>query len=963
MYKWLVLGIIILICALVYMQTGVEGFADSDTQLAQRQELQKEGEWRYNDFARMQSPTNKIPNDSVMDVFSQVYPVETSRTSSQLAVRNLSNLGGADDGSGKLGSTLEQTGILQDKVRFCESIKSVNCDLLNDPLYAECGMCHKNGVGSTGKNHRGGMFISAEDQARANSLAKTKGTSAVYAPTIGQCGAGNFTLMKQNCTAREQAIACESAGAATSSNQCGQCYGSSGPLIYVGPKPVAFTAMLNVSHPGLHRKDGIGIIVTNSRGETASAQGSSETVLDPTQILLEVSEGEQIQIQVYGAPSIWAAWLSSIDGTRSISIDSGITAISPLNGYTVAGDKYSKAVNKVLSSSSKWSAYSETVPSTVMWFQRRNDVIPPAIVGAWYGTAPPSKTNSGAGTDVTDAVKELAGNNSTIAINKLPKGDPASTNILWIMKDNGSILQANGSNSIDKKKTTSNVALNVTIPATLTGPFYDVDADSCAAGPMIFTEVGAGLMGSNSCFDVKGKFNPSVRCVSQLFIGAGGTTQGKLYPSTKEAALKLVVNGPGGQPSLDATVTSLNDKGNIAIYGVDSEGAPVDFEVQKKNAMDMLGITITNPCEGPNAESGPHSAECLNYLWKTSGGGANTSRPGDLPYEYCTSNGQAAPVINGKINSANIQVANDLGGITSVRKYYNDIYNRSQDSSDFDAQAEAIRMCYGASMVPAKQPTCIPKPIIAPTVITTQSAPSQPALNCNDWIAVAKSTQWQLIDGGVVRAAIDDNNNIVGVNASNEIYTRTISAAPSVWSRIAGVLTQIDGKNGVYVGVNPSRGQGAGFEIYRYQRGQWSRMPGAATWVSVGADGEIWCVNENESIYRWNGGGWNEMPGKATQITVGDANNIWVTNGYAIYKWNGSNWTYIPSSPTMKQLYVNAGGKRLVGLGNDGNVYGWTGTAWSQISGNFNGSISVCNNYLLATNRSNQTIYLRKITC
>jgi len=960
MYKWLLLGIVVLICALVYMQTRVEGFGtvDTDALLAQHQQLGFEGEQRYNPVARLQDPTQKIPKEDIDYALTQVYPIESSGDDSNLVVRDMSRLGGADDGSGKMGPTLEQTGILQDKVRFCESITSVNCNLLNDPLYAECGMCHKNGENSTGKPHRGGMFISSSDQIRANSLAKSTGSKAVYTPTIGTCDSGYFTLMKQNCDAREQAIACEMAGAPSSGNQCGQCYGSAGPMLYVGPKPVTFTAYLNVSHPGLHHKDGMGITVTNSKGDIVSAPSSSAPVLDPTKILIEVTEGERIQIQIYGAPAIWAAWLSSEDDTRSVSIDIGVTAMSPSNAYIIAGDKYSKRVNTAMSRVRNWSEYSEMVPSTVLWYQRHTNIIPPAIVMAWYGTVPPSKTSSGEGMDVTDAVKELAANNSTISISKIPNGDPTSTNILWVMKDSGATLKATSSTSIDKKKTTSNVAMNVTIPATLVGPFYEQDEGSCAAGPMVYTEIGAGLMGSNSCYDIKGKFNPSVHCISQLFISAGGTEQGKLYPSTDADAMKLVVGGPDGKPSLDETVAFLNDKGNIAIYGVDSEGGPVEFKIQKQNALDMLGISITNPCEGPTAETGPHSAECLDYLWKTSGGGASSAKtdPADMPYEYCTPNGEAAPIINRKANFENIEVANDLGGITSIRKYYNNIYNRTQDSSNFDVQADAIRLCYGANMAPAKPEVCIPKPVIPNT---TSSAPSA---NCNDWIALANSTPWQLIDGGIVQASIDDNNNIIGVTATDNIYDRRITSAPSVWRYIHGSLAQMDGKNGVYVGVNRAR-FGPGFEIWRYMNGDFSKMPGAATWVSIGADGDIWCVNEVQEIYRWNGGAWVRTPGSAIQITVGDRNNIWVTNGYAIYKWNGSDWTYIPSKPAMRQLSVNAGGTRLAGFGYDGNVYGWTGKAWSQIGGNFDGSVSVCRDYLLATNRSNQTIYIRKITC
>jgi hypothetical protein len=55
-------------------------------------------------------------------------------------------------------------------------------------------------------------------------------------------------------------------------------------------------------------------------------------------------------------------------------------------------------------------------------------------------------------------------------------------------------------------------------------------------------------------------------------------------------------------------------------------------------------------------------------------------------------------VINGSVNLENVQNANDQGGITGVRAFFNGLFARSQDSSDFDAQAVAMKACYGPNI-------------------------------------------------------------------------------------------------------------------------------------------------------------------------------------------------------------------------------------------------------------------------
>jgi len=949
MYKrfwpWFGIVAIVVVCIVVYsQQSESEGFADLQLISAQRQQLKYEGQRRYNDFSRMQSTNTSLPADAVDDALRQVIPASSAYSPSILTTLSSNMFSAADNGANKRGDGVEKTGFLAQKIAFCESVKSTtDCGILSDPRYSECGICHTEGVSSKGKHHKGGMYISADDQIRANEVAKANGTRATYVPTVGTCDPANFTMMTQSCQAKVQQMECAGAGAPASSNECGQCFGGGDTLLYVGPKST-YTAVLHVSHPGLHRMNGAGmrIFFPNGKSQTIKASASS-AILDPKEIYLEVKEGENLRIVIYGVPMYWCAWLSSPDGTRTVSLDIGVQAINPTNGIVVAGDKRSKALNKAMSKEAGWDKFKGKVPNTVMWFSRPNARIPPAIVKAVYGSDSPRS--------ITATIQESAGAGRDILVKNMLKGPATgdySANTLTLTQDTGGVITAQEGETIKSSLINNSATISFTVPASLVGPYYDVDQDQCAAGPMVFTEVGAGLMGAHSCYDAKGKFNPSVYCLTKLFIAAGGTEAGTLYPDTAEKAAALVMKDADGKPSLDATVESLNNMGNIAIYGTDTEGAPVGFEAQKQMALALLGLTMTNPCDGPQSATGPHSNECLDYLWRTSGDSGplpSNLDPASLPYGYCSADGAAAPLKS----AANAQAANALGNVTKVRNYFNGLFARSQDSSDFDAQAVAMKACYGVK---------ISSPV---------GATSCPATKPCDWITAANKAPWTGMDGGLVQATIDEGDNVIGVNYKMEIYRRPVKGS---WVRLSGGLTQIDSKGGIVVGI---RGDIGGV-IYRNKsadvnHSSWEQLPGAASWVSVGGDGELWCVNSAGSIYRWNGApNWVLIPGGASNVAVGDANNVYVvgySDGGKLWKYEKSGFKNIPTPVAVKQVSVTAGGSKMLIFGQDGNIYGSanSGVSWTQIGGNFNGSVSISDNYIVAVNSSNWSIYTRAISC
>jgi hypothetical protein len=691
MTAWLIIGfgILILILLLVTPTSVREGFltVDHSTLAAQRQLLQFEGERRYNSLARVQSPLNNINASDVQAAVQTASPTGTTMTDSLLTLLGTSGrLGAADDGSNKRGAGVEQTGMVQEKINFCESLP-VTCSLLDDPRAAECGMCHRDGTDSQGRPHRGGLYISSDDQYRANENAVAAGGAAQYQPTIGTCRPNNFTLMNENCTARELQMQCQQTSALD--GNCAQCYGSSPAgatgLLYVGPVR-SYNAILWLSHPGAHSVGGAGTTITYSNGYKVNVAPSPNHLLAPTPVPIVVTEGDTLTIVVYGIPMIWCAWLSSPDGNRTVSIDIGEQSISPTDSMMILGDKRAPKVLQAvqaLDNANAWPSFQNQIPNSVMMYGRRPDIIPPMVISASYG---PNSQNT---VDVTGLVQQTAstGNSINITPGTLQVSSPISglPNYLTIITDTGyEIVQIDGT-TVGSQYINNSMQMIFQVPATLIDPVFADDKIDCPSGPLVTTSVGAGLMGSHSCYKPDGSFNPSIFCMQELFGSAGGTPAGKGYPGTAAAAAALVQNDPTtGKPSLDATMTYLNNQSQIALYGTDMNNAAVDFSTLKAASMLLFGYAPANPCDVPEAATGPQSPECLAYLWASSG---------------CSPAGQLSPMdANGNINQGNVNRANAFGSSAAVQQQYQEVYNAATQSTDYDVQDQFSLLCFNTSV-------------------------------------------------------------------------------------------------------------------------------------------------------------------------------------------------------------------------------------------------------------------------
>jgi len=128
--------------------------------------------------------------------------------------------------------------------------------------------------------------------------------------------------------------------------------------------------------------------------------------------------------------------------------------------------------------------------------------------------------------------------------------------------------------------------------------------------------------------------------------------------------------------------------------------------------------------------------------------------------------------------------------------------------------------------------------------------------------------------------------------------------------------------------------------LYEFKDGNWHQLPGAGTHITIGANGEKWVVNSDQSIYRMLPGQdkWEQIPGRLKSIHCTDRNNVAGANAAGnLFRWNGSGWTQLSGSGTH------------IGItwGNMWHVNASDAIYLSEVSAEQNDGVPVPNRYLL----------------
>jgi Tectonin domain len=131
------------------------------------------------------------------------------------------------------------------------------------------------------------------------------------------------------------------------------------------------------------------------------------------------------------------------------------------------------------------------------------------------------------------------------------------------------------------------------------------------------------------------------------------------------------------------------------------------------------------------------------------------------------------------------------------------------------------------------------------------------------------------------------------------VLTFTCAASQAQWQLMPGLATDIGvGAQGEawVTGIDQVEG---GHSVYRWNGGDWQITGGGALRIDVDPQGNPWVVNAAGQILRLGPGGWQLLPGLARDIGIGANGAVWVIGvtrvpgGFTVHRWNGSDWDLV----------------------------------------------------------------------
>jgi Tectonin domain len=193
------------------------------------------------------------------------------------------------------------------------------------------------------------------------------------------------------------------------------------------------------------------------------------------------------------------------------------------------------------------------------------------------------------------------------------------------------------------------------------------------------------------------------------------------------------------------------------------------------------------------------------------------------------------------------------------------------------------------------------------------NTPTDGSFNIQFWTG----SNWQNIDGGGVKIAVDPYGNPWVINSANQIFKREANR----WVQMPGAAIDIGiGANGdVWViGTDDNIFGGGGKRVYKLVDNNWKVVEGGGVKITVAPNGQPFIVNNGGIIYeRLTAGNWKTYPGQAYDISIGANGSLWVIGriirgggSYSVHKWSGSNWEEIDGGAS--QIAVDQQGQPWV---------------------------------------------------
>lgn len=195
---------------------------------------------------------------------------------------------------------------------------------------------------------------------------------------------------------------------------------------------------------------------------------------------------------------------------------------------------------------------------------------------------------------------------------------------------------------------------------------------------------------------------------------------------------------------------------------------------------------------------------------------------------------------------------------------------------------------------------------------------------------------WSQMNGQATSVAVDANGTPWVTNTSGNIFQRS-STGPHWLSVSGGASALAFGYNNLgtmYAISNVVANTSGNYIWKRTATGTWIQLSGSAVKIAVDPSDVPWIINKQNQIFKYNGSTWTLMPGSATDIAIGGDGNVYMlgstllgTTGYGIYKWTGSSWTQLNGS-AVQIAVTNSGTVWVVNA--LGMIFRLEGEHWIQ---------------------------------
>jgi hypothetical protein len=193
---------------------------------------------------------------------------------------------------------------------------------------------------------------------------------------------------------------------------------------------------------------------------------------------------------------------------------------------------------------------------------------------------------------------------------------------------------------------------------------------------------------------------------------------------------------------------------------------------------------------------------------------------------------------------------------------------------------------------------------------------------------------WGTADRGLVNLAVLPDGAPIGINSQAEIWQRS----HGVWTRLPGAAKRIAvGANGQLWMLGTNHVGPNDYQPYYWDGEEWVGIDGALADVAVLPNGALVGVNSQGQIWQRINNAWVSMPDAAMKIAVGANGRIWILgrnhvgpNDYQPYYWDGQKWVGVDGA--LIAIAVSPNGS-LIGINSQGQIWQRINNSWTRLPG------------------------------